>query len=124
MRIEIWDKTSNITEMGGLTRTPEEIFKSGDFPIDKSSTVVLEYIQGTNIVGGIDNLAILRQVHNIDTTLSDEEAFKIYKNIRENPPEPVASNNLRLGTFGEMTETDILVRKIYDALLKKGIIEE
>ena len=83
--LRLWDKQSNINVMGNVM-TPTEVRSS--YPVQTDGECVLQYIS-QNIVGGIDNLITLANVHNVDMDnktpqqILDEIIYKM-----ENPPEP------------------------------------
>ena len=83
-RFKLWDKTSNVTVMGGEVLTPDAVYQM--FPhISKTSGVMLEYVG--DLVGGVDSLEILKQVFEVDAQ-SDEESFAAIVEKKLNPPEP------------------------------------
>ena len=87
VEIKIWNKEEGFNLADGTPCTVEEIFQQ--YPFTRNGVTVLEYLPNGN-VGAIDDLAILRQVYEIDEALGDSEAVAEIKRIRELPPEPYA----------------------------------
>ena len=85
-QFKLWDKTSNVTILGGAVLTPDELYRQ--FPhIPQTSGVVLEYASSGEVCA-IDGLDILKQVFGVDETLRDDEALAQIIDKRLNPPAP------------------------------------
>lgn len=92
INLTIWDKTSSLTLPNGVLNSAEEIFTK--FPFTRTGVTVLEFLpNGT--VGGIDDLEILKGVHNI-TEATVEGALAAIVEKRNAPPEPVPAPNEEL----------------------------
>lgn len=84
--MEIWKKTEGFNLADGTPCTVEEVHTR--YPFTRDGTIVLERLANGN-VGGIDDLAILRQVYAIAPELDDDEAIAAIEVIRSTPPAPV-----------------------------------
>lgn len=78
----------------GSIATPERI--KADFPAIEHFTHVLE-ING-DVCGAVMNLNALRQMHNIDEALSEDEAILTIQGIMNTVPEQVISTEERIAS--------------------------
>lgn len=85
VEVKIWDKQTGFNLADGTPCTVEEVFRQ--YPFTRSGVTVLEYLPNGN-VGAIDDLAILKQVYDIDQAMADEQAVAEIKRLRELPPAP------------------------------------
>ena len=84
-KTEIWDKQKVFTLADGQPRPLEDVAKEFPFINDPDGVIVLEYIT-PNRVGAINDLWMLRTMHDIDLTVSDEDALAEYIEKRDTPP--------------------------------------
>jgi len=92
VNMAIWNKREGFNLADGTPCTVEDIYTR--YPFTQTGTVALEYLPNGN-VGGIDDLAILREIHQVDSTMTDAEALAAIIEIRNTAPEesidPVAA---------------------------------
>lgn len=98
VKIKLWDKKTPLIYANGELASPAKVLE--DYPFTRYAPTVLEYnaeMDAGIMIGGIDNLYVLRQIHAIDETLTDEQAVEAILEIRNTPlpePEPRAEERI------------------------------
>ena len=93
IKLEKFIGTKTYMYPNGAIATPERI--RTDFPAVEHFPHVIE-VNG-NVCGAVMELAALRQMHDIDESLNDEEAIQAIQDIRNTPPpapEPTAEERI------------------------------
>lgn len=92
IQLKIWDKATPLIYPNGTRSEASQVFK--DYPITQYATTVLgvtaEVPDGI-MAGSIDSLEMLRNIHNIDPSLSDDQAVQAIQDIQNTPPPVPAS---------------------------------
>lgn len=83
-RFKLWDKVSNITIIGGKVLTPNDVYSQFS-NLSRSGETLLEYMPD-GLVGGIDNVDILRQVFEVPAGLTVADAVAQIVDKKLNPP--------------------------------------
>ena len=71
----------------GALATPEVVYKN--YPAAKVFTFVVGTDKNGQVMQSMDNLSVLRDVYDIDATLSEDEAIAAIEAIMNTPKEPV-----------------------------------
>ena len=102
-KLRLWDKETPLIYANGVKAEPEQVNK--DYPFTQYAPTVLTVMQTTPegiMIGGIDNLYLLRNNCDIDTSLSDEEIVWEIEQIRNQPvEEPDATPEERIAAMLE-----------------------
>ena len=113
IELKFWDKVTGFKYPNGDPATPEKILK--DFPhvASQDCKVVIEMLDEANgVLGAIDDLCVLKQVFEIDESLTDDEALIKIMEIRNAPPAPAPA-----GVMPEELRADV----DYLLMLQEGV---
>lgn len=95
IKLEKYTGTKNYLAPSGKLMTPEEVYKKA--PAAASFTFVVETDSNGEVMFAFDSLSTLRTVHNIESSLGEDEAIAAIEAIRNNPPaEPYPSAEERI----------------------------
>ncbi len=92
IKLKKFDNKTTYMYPNGTVATPERIL--GDFPAIEHFAHVLE-ISG-DVCQAVLNLNALRQMHNVDPMLEEDEAIRVIEDILNTPvePEPTAEERI------------------------------
>lgn len=94
LRLEKFDGTKTYMFPNGAVATPDAI--RSQFPAVDAFTHVLE-ING-NVCQAVMELQALRSLHNVDESLTEEEAIQVLEQIINTPPEQIPSPEERIAS--------------------------
>lgn len=83
----LWDKQDGLKLADGIARTQEEVY--AEVPNVRGAEHILLELTPSGNAGGVDDLAIIRQVYNIDDNLTVEEAVAEINRVANLPLKPV-----------------------------------
>ncbi|MDL2217368.1 hypothetical protein LJC27_01770 [Christensenellaceae bacterium OttesenSCG-928-M15] len=75
----------------GALATPEAI--AAEFPAVAYFPHIVETDQSGQVMRSMENLAAVRSLYNIDTSLDDDAAIQMIEDIRNAPQEPVVTDD-------------------------------
>ncbi|WP_458862314.1 hypothetical protein [Acidaminobacterium chupaoyuni] len=99
----LWDKTEELVLIDGRRRSPQEIFE--EVPNVKNSAQIMLEIMPNGTVGGIDDLALMCGIYQIEEGLTPEQALeKVAAAINTPPQAPVDKVEAKLDYLIMVTE--------------------
>ena len=87
IRLVKYEGTKTYMYPNGELATPERVVK--DFPAILHFTHVIEVDENEEVLSAVMNLSQLRSMHNIDPTLSEQDAIEALQEIINSPKEEI-----------------------------------
>lgn len=91
-----YDGTKTFMYPNGALATPERVL--ADFPAVMTFTHIIETDEAEQVCFAVQNLAAMRSIYNVDTSLSEEEAIAKIEEIINTEPEYEPSAEERIAS--------------------------